>query len=55
MSSSGLMLCRSAIKVGEGLVLYLHAFLSCAVDRGVWSSLRCGLFTRRRVFQVPTG
>jgi hypothetical protein len=33
VSSSGLMLCRSAIEVCEGLGVYLHAFLSCAVDR----------------------
>ena len=55
VSSSGLMLCRPAIKVCEVLVVYLHAFLSCAVERDVWSASRSDLFTPRRVSQVPTG
>ena len=55
MSSGDLMLCRPAIKVGEGVVVYLHAFLCCVVDRGVWSASHCGLFTPRRESQVPTG
>jgi len=49
------ILCRPAIKVYEGMVVYLHAFLSCPVDRDVWSASRFGLFTPRRVSQVPTG